>query len=215
MAEDTDVSAQGQGHASGDGSRGRGLSPSAIAQAGALIALTAVGAQVTVAVGPVPFTMQILVVALAALVCSPGQGALAMSGYALLGAAGLPVFAAMRGGLAVLMGPTGGYIYGYIPAVALGAALRRAICPPGQRAGHARRSLVADVACLAAAVLVCYAVGTLHFIAVSALAGASVGAAYVLGVCVVPFVVPDALKCVAAALVAAALRRAVPSVAER
>ena len=193
----------------------RGLAPAAIAQAGALIALTAVGAQVTLAIGPVPFTMQILVVALCALVCTPGQAALAMGGYALLGGLGLPVFSAMRGGLAVLAGPTGGYIYGYILTVALGALLRRSVCPPAARSANAARCAAADATCLVVTVLVCYAVGTAHFMAVSALAGSSVGLGYVLGVCVVPFILPDVLKCVAAAFVAAALRRAVPSVAVR
>ena len=43
----------------------------------------------------------------------------------------------------------------------------------------------------------------------------SMGVAAALGVAVVPFILPDILKCVAAGLVAAALRKAIPSIAAR
>lgn len=192
-----------------------GLEPSDIVQAGLLIALLAVSAQVTLAVGPIPFTLQTLAVVLAALAFTPGQAALALAGYILLGAFGLPVFSAMRGGLAVLVGPTGGYIYGFALSAVLGCLVRRAVCPPSARAGHARRSCVADVLAGVVAVAVCYAVGTAHFVLVSAAAGSPVNAAYALGVCVAPFVLPDAAKVAAAVAVARSLRRAVPSVARR
>ena len=84
-----------------------GLAVGDIAQAGVLIALLAVSAQVTVALGPIPFTLQTVAVVLAALVFSPAQAALALGGYLLLGGLGLPVFSAMRGGIAMLAGPTG------------------------------------------------------------------------------------------------------------
>ncbi len=196
------------------GERG-GIAVETLVQGGVLIALLAVSAQVTIAVGPVPFTLQTLVVVLAALVFSPCQAALALVGYVLLGLVGVPVFSAMRGGLAVIAGPTGGYIYGFVASAFLGALVRRALCPAAARPGHARRALVADAAAGVVTVAVCYAVGTAHFALVSAVAGSAVDIAYVLAVCVVPFVVPDALKVAAAVAVAAALRRAVPSVAQR
>ncbi len=192
-----------------------GIAVETLVQAGVLIALLAVSAQVTVAVGPVPFTLQTLVVVLAALVFAPRQAALALAGYVLLGLVGVPVFSAMRGGLAVLAGPTGGYIYGFVLSAFLGALVRRALCPAGLRPGHVRRALVADVVAGVVTVAVCYAVGTAHFVLVSAAAGSAVDVAYALAVCVVPFIVPDALKVAAAIAVAAALRRAVPSVARR
>lgn len=193
----------------------RGLAVGDIVQAGLLIALLAVSAQVTVTVGPVPFTLQTLVVVLAALVFKPKQAALALIGYVLLGALGLPVFSAMRGGLGMIAGPTGGYIYGFILSAFLGSLVRRAVCPPAKRAEGAVRAVAADALAGIVAVAVCYAIGTAHFMAIGAAGGSSVDLAYVLGVCVVPFIVPDALKTVAAILVAAALRRALPTVRER
>ncbi len=193
----------------------RGLAMSDVVQAGVLIALLAVSAQVSVAIGPVPFTLQTLVVVLAALVFSPGQAALALIGYVILGTLGLPIFSAFRGGLAMIAGPTGGYIYGFILSAVIGALVRRAICPPAQRASHKRRSLAADVVAGVVAVLICYTIGTIHFMIVSAAGGSSVDLIYVLGVCVVPFILPDAAKMVAAILVALALRRAIPSMDKR
>ena len=92
--------------------------------------------------------------------------------------------------------------------------LRRLVLGDPARAGKPRR-IASDVVACVATVVVCYAIGTAHFIAVSALAGTSVELGYVLGVCVVPFILPDVLKCVAAVLVAWALRAAIPSIAAR
>ena len=60
-----------------------------------------------------------------------------------------------------------------------------------------------------------YVVGTVHFLAMGMIGGSPYELSYVLGVCVVPFLIPDVLKAVVAILVASALRKAVPSVAQR
>lgn len=193
----------------------RGLAVGDIVQAGVLIALLAVSAQITVALGPIPFTLQTVVVALAALVFTPGQAALALGGYVLLGGLGLPIFSAMRGGLGMLVGPTGGYLYGFVLAVFLGSLVRRLICPPKQRAQSPARSLAADIVAVVVVSLVCYVVGTAHFLMMGVVGGTPYELGYVLGVCVLPFLIPDALKAVAAILVALALRKAVSSVASR
>ena len=187
----------------------RGLSVSQVAQSGLMVALLAVAAQVSVVIGPVPFTLQTLVVTLIALVFAPGQAALTIAAYLLLGAAGVPVFSSMRAGIAHILGPTGGYLYGYIASVVLGALARRAICNPENRAAQPVRSVVADAVCAAIVLAVCYTTGTLHFMALGALGGNPYDALYVLAVCVFPFIVPDVLKAAAAILIATALRRAV------
>lgn len=193
----------------------RGLAVGDIVQAGVLIALLAVAAQVTVALGPVPFTLQTVVVVLAALVFTPAQAALALGGYVLLGGLGLPIFSAMRGGLAMLAGPTGGYLYGFVLAVFLGSLVRRLICSPKRRAESPTRSLAADIVAAVVVALVYYVVGTVHFLMMGVMGGTPYELGYVLGVCVIPFLIPDALKAVAAILIALALRKAVGSVASR
>lgn len=186
-----------------------------MARIGVMIALLAVSAQVSVAIGPVPFTLQTLVVALAALILGPAQAAAALAGYVLLGALGLPIFSLMRGGLSMIAGPTGGFLYGFILSAFLGALVRRAIAGRGPEPASARRQLVADIACAVIAVAVCYAVGTVHYALVGGLGLSATGIVSALSVTVIPFIIPDAFKCVAAILVAAALRKALPRMADR
>lgn len=80
--------------------------------------ITAVCAQIAFPVpfSPVPFTGQTLAVALAATILGARYGAIAMIIYTLLGAVGVRVFAEFNGGLHVLVGPTGGFIFGFILA---------------------------------------------------------------------------------------------------
>jgi biotin transport system substrate-specific component len=77
-------------------------------------ALTAIMAQIEVPLPIVPISGQTLAVGLTATILGSRQGAAAMVGYAALGAVGLPVFAGFSGGAQVLVGPTGGYIFGFI-----------------------------------------------------------------------------------------------------
>ncbi|MGM9905288.1 biotin transporter BioY [Lactobacillus sp.] len=79
-------------------------------------ALIIVGSQLAVPLpGGVPFTLQTLVIPLiaAAFGWQLGTGAVAL--YLLLGATGLPVFSGASGGIAVLFGPNGGFLWGFLP----------------------------------------------------------------------------------------------------
>lgn len=87
---------------------------------GAFALLTALGARIAVPLPgtPVPFTFQVVAVLLAGWMLGPRLGAASQAAYLAAGAAGLPVFAA-GGGLAYLLGPTGGYLLAYPLAAAL------------------------------------------------------------------------------------------------
>jgi len=77
-----------------------------------LIALSA-----QIAVGwPVPFTMQTFAVLIVGALFGSRRGSLAVLAYLIEGAAGLPVFSHGRGGLPILFGPTGGFLFGFIAA---------------------------------------------------------------------------------------------------
>lgn len=77
-------------------------------------AITAILAQVEIPLPLIPISGQTLAVGLAATILGSRQGAIAMICYAAIGAVGLPVFAGFAGGLQVLAGPSGGYIFGFI-----------------------------------------------------------------------------------------------------
>lgn len=88
----------------------------AIILCGIFAAITAVLAQIEVPLPIIPISGQTLAVGLTATIIGSKYGAIAMTCYALLGAVGLPVFAGFKGGAQILVGPTGGYIFGFIAA---------------------------------------------------------------------------------------------------
>ena len=95
-----------------------------------MAAVTVIMAQIAIPMpAGVPMTLQTLAVTLAGVILGAKRGAISMLIYLLLGAVGLPVFSGFRGGLAMLVGPTGGFLISF-PIMAfiigLGAASYRA-----------------------------------------------------------------------------------------
>jgi biotin transport system substrate-specific component len=170
------------------------------------------GALIAVPFGPVPFTLQTLMLFIIILVLRPGEALAAVAGYLALGALGFPVFAAMRGGLAVLAGPTGGFLLGYLVAAALAALVGMAHQRIEERdRSHGRTgkgrlramSLVADFLRALIAAVTYFTCGTIWFCFAT---GSDAAAAF--AACVAPFVIPDLLKLAAAMLCAPAIRLA-------
>lgn len=90
-------------------------------------ALICAGSVMAIPVGPVPIVLQNAFAVLAGLLLGPAQGAGAVGLFLLAGALGLPVFSGGKGGIAVITGPTGGYLAGYfIAALIAGNAVKRA-----------------------------------------------------------------------------------------
>ncbi len=87
------------------------------AYASLMAALTAVGAYISLPIGPVPVVLQNLFVYMTGLLLGRKWGAIAISTYLLAGICGLPVFAGGKGGIGHVVGPTGGYLIGFIPAI--------------------------------------------------------------------------------------------------
>jgi biotin transport system substrate-specific component len=92
------------------GLAGRLLASSGFALFTALAAVIAIPLWFT----PVPITLQVLAALLAGLVLGPRLGAISQLEYLALGAAGFPVFAGGKAGVAALAGPTGGYLVGLV-----------------------------------------------------------------------------------------------------
>jgi biotin transport system substrate-specific component len=181
------------------GERGASLNVAMMTRVALMAAVTAIAAQITVPIEPVPFTFQVLAVILSGLLLGPRYGALAQAIYVLVGAVGVPVFAGFRGGLGIVFGDTGGYLLAY-PLAAAVAGLAAPAVANDQR----RRALLAALLCGCAALAVIYAIGATWL---SVIAGLSPAAALATGV--LPFVVFDLIKVVVAALVAVAAAPAI------
>ncbi|KXZ39085.1 biotin transport system substrate-specific component [Alkalithermobacter thermoalcaliphilus JW-YL-7 = DSM 7308] len=76
-------------------------------------AITSIFSQISIPIQPVPFTFQILAVALSGAILGKKYGALSQVIYLLLGSFGVPVFAGFKGGFNILIGPTGGYLIAF------------------------------------------------------------------------------------------------------
>ena len=161
-------------------------------------ALMAICSWISIPVLAVPFTLQTFAVELALCCLGGKKGFLAVAVYLMLGLAGVPVFSGFNGGAGYLLGPTGGYLLGFLASALVWAALE------GRMNGNRWTRLGGMAIALAA----CYAFGTVWiFYFYGQARGMSIGA--VLGACVVPFLIPDAAKLFLAELVAGRVRQAV------
>lgn len=157
-------------------------------------AIIAVCSILSIPIGEVPVTLQTFAVCLAAAMLGWRRGFLAVLVYLLLGAVGVPVFAGMSGGLGILMGPTGGYLIGFLPAaIIIGLVAEKT----------ARRALPLTLA-MVGGVLACYAFGTVWFMVVT-----GTGFIEALLMCVVPFIAFDAVKIAVAVILSNRLSKVV------
>ncbi len=154
-------------------------------------ALTAAGAFIAIPIGPVPIVLQNFFVLLTGLLLGSRWGAAGVGVYLAAGALGLPVFAQGTGGIGRFLGPTGGYLVGYLPAVfVIGAITERR---PGRMA--------VDIFAGICGSLVIYAFGIAWLSWITRM-----GLEKALAVGFLPFIIGDALKIVAAAAAARLLR---------
>ncbi|MBR4051204.1 MAG: biotin transporter BioY [Clostridia bacterium] len=133
----------------------------------------------------IPFTLQTFAVFLALLVLGGKRGTTAIFLYILLGAVGLPVFHSFTGGLGILIGPSGGYITGFL-------LLSLTYWLITKKAGE---KLWIKALALLAGLLLCYIIGCAQFALVS---DVSVKSAVL--TCVLPFILPDLLKLILSTL---------------
>lgn len=156
-------------------------------------ALTAALSQIAIPIQPVPINLATFAVFLAGSILGAKRGAVSQAVYVLLGAVGLPVFSSFTGGVGILFGPTGGYIFGYIAAAWL----------VGMLASRCKGKIYWYGLSMVGGLVLCYLLGTAWFMVVT-----HTGLVESLMMCVVPFLPGDAAKIVVAALLAPVLHKA-------
>ena len=117
--------------------------------------------------------------------------------YILMGAVGLPVFSGFAGGLGKLLGMTGGYIVGFLVSALLMWAMEALF---GSKKWVLPVSMVVGL-------IACYAFGTAWFMVVYTSSKGAITLGAVLGMCVIPYIIPDAVKIAVALLLTKALKR--------
>ena len=153
--------------------------------------------------GGVPLSLLTFALFLSAYLLGWRLGTLAVVVYLLLGFFGVPVFSGFTAGAGKLLGPTGGYLIGYITSALLCGFLMQLLCKEKTTWwGVAIASLVGLASC--------YVLGTIWFIYLS-----GTGLVASLTMCVFPFLPGDALKTVVIVLLVRKLRPALQRTLQR
>lgn len=165
-----------------------------MALCGLFAALLALCAWLSLPMGDVAVTLQTFGIFLCLGLLGGRRGTVTIFVYLLLGAVGLPVFSGFRGGLGALLGVTGGYLTGFL-FCGLVYWLLSTLFP--------RRELPAMVAGL----LACYCFGSLWYYYIYIESGSAANLGFILAKCVLPYLLPDAVKLFLALALTKKLRR--------
>lgn len=151
---------------------------------------------INIPISPVPLSLTIFALFISSYVLGLKYGIVSFLLYALIGLVGVPVFSKFTGGPAVLLGPTGGYIIGFIfVSFFTGLFIERF---EGKRYMHAIGMIIG--------VVICYAFGTAWLAQV-----AGMGFVQALYAGVIPFIPADAAKMIVALAIGPKIRKAVQS----
>ncbi len=155
---------------------------------GAAVALITVCSWISIPT-TIPFTLQTFAVMLTVLLLGGMRGTIAITVYILLGAVGAPVFSGFSGGIGKLMGPTGGYIIGFLGTALVMWGFEKFL----------GKKLWINIAAIVLGLIVCYAFGTMWFVKLyTADDGSKATLAMALSWCVIPYLIPEVIKVVLA-----------------
>ncbi len=139
---------------------------------------------ITVPILAVPFTMQTFAVFTALNILGGKKGTISIMIYILLGIIGLPVFSNFSGGIAILVGPTGGYIWGFLLQGVVYIIVEKFF----------KKNMLTQIVACFIGMVVCYICGTIWFVNVYSAQKEAITYGSALMMCVVPFIIPDLLK---------------------
>ena len=170
------------------------ISTKTMALIAVMTAVTCVLAPLSIPIGPVPISLTNLAIYFGLYILGMKKETVSYMVYLLIGFVGVPVFSGFTGGAGKLLGPTGGYLIGFIPmAIVAGILIDKS-------GGKVLPSVIGMVAGTA----VCYGLGTAWF---------CIQAHYevmpALALCVIPFLPGDAVKIAIAAFFGPQIRRAI------
>ncbi|MGI5949426.1 biotin transporter BioY [Peptoniphilus sp.] len=163
------------------------------------VALIAVGAFISIPIGPVPFSLQNFFVFMAGLLLTPVQAFLTVLVYVLLGLIGIPIFAGFTGGFQYVFSPTFGFLISFI----IGAYVISKLAYKEEKFGKI-------MAVLILAEVIFYAIALPYFyLIMKNVNGNPMALNKIMSMAMIPFIIPDIAKAVVAALIAPRIRKSI------
>lgn len=167
-------------------------------------AITCVLAPLSIPIsGMIPITLATFAVMLSGILLGGRLGALSQVIYLIIGAVGVPVCAGFTPALPKLLGPTGGYLVGYIPL----AFVCGAIYSMWGKKSRGVKKYAFMLLGMISGTVVLYAFGTAWFCILN-----HVDVIYALTLCVVPFLIGDAIKIAVVMILAPQLEKAIAKI---
>ncbi len=136
----------------------------------------------------VPFTLQTFALFTIIGLFGTKRAFLSVCLYLLLGAVGLPVFSGFQGGVGVLFGVTGGYLFGFLLSTLISGSLLSLFSKKG-KVSFPKYALIMVLGLFA-----CYVFGSVWYLCLYTNSTESISLLSVLSLCVLPFILPDLLK---------------------
>jgi len=131
----------------------------------------------------IPFTLQTFSVFFTLFFLGGTKGTIAIIIYIWMGLVGVPVFSGFNSGIAAFLGPTGGYLIGFIALGIIYAVFTTLF----------KNNSFSKILSSFLGLIICYIVGTIWYVFVYSKANIE-SVSMVLLVCVVPYIIPDLLK---------------------
>ena len=133
----------------------------------------------------IPITLQTMAIFLSLLVIGGKWSSASILIYIILGIIGIPVFSGFKSGIGVILGPTGGYVLGFL-IISLLYWLMEVL--------FKKEKIWIKTITLLLGLILCYAFGTVWFVFVYTKSSGSMTFITALGYCVFPYIIPDLLK---------------------
>ena len=140
----------------------------------------------SIPIGSIPITLATFALYLIGGVTKKFDGLITILIYICIGIIGIPVFSSFRGGVGVILGVTGGYIVGYLPAVLIISFLT----------SINKKQFFWYPMSMVLGTIICYLVGTIWYMFQT-----ENSFWYALSICVVPFLVFDIIKIIIAIII--------------
>ena len=147
--------------------------------------------------GTIPFTLQTFAIFVTLGLLGWRRGLFSILIYIILGIIGLPVFSSFNSGIGVILGPTGGYIIGFLFSSFLYFLLEKFI----------KNENIKLILGFILSLILCYLIGTIWFYYVYGSNIEYMSFYNVMMICVIPFIIPDLLKILLAFVVVKNVKR--------